>query len=249
MLLKDKIALVTGSTNNIGLEIARAFAREGAKVVVHSRHEEEAKKVAAELSGDYFAADVAKADQVGKMFERIGQKHGRLDILVNNVAHSSRNDILETTLEEWNQILAVNLTGYFLCIRHAARMMIEHGGGGVIINISAASGERGSPGTAAYSVSKGAINALTRQAAVDLAPYKIRVNGLISGIVGTPIGRKEMGNRKSEYDSIPLRRIGQPEDVAEAAVFLVSEKSSYITNAILPVDGGRMNSMGSASRG
>ena len=248
MLLKDKIALVTGSTNNIGLETARAFAREGARVIVHSRHQEEAQKVAVELGGDYFAADVARAEELEKMFDHIKKKHRRLDILVNTVAHSTKNDILETTLEEWERIMAINLTGYFLCIQHAARMMKEIGGG-AIINISAASGERGSPGTAAYSISKGAINSLTRQAAVDLAPYKIRVNGIISGIVGTPLGRKEMGNRKAEYDSIPLRRIGRPEDVAEAALFLASEKSSYITNTILPVDGGRMNSMGSASRG
>lgn len=248
MILKGKVALVTGSTNNIGLEIARAFAREGAKVIVHSRHEEDAKAIAIEIDGDYFAADIARSEQIGGLFDHIGKKHQRLDILVNNVAHSSKNDILETSLEEWNQILAVNLTGYFLCIQQAARIMIDKEGG-AIINISAGSGERGSPGTAAYSVSKGAVNALTRQAAVDLAPYKIRVNGLISGIVGTPIGRKDMGNRKAEYDSIPLRRIGRSEDVAEAAVFLASEKASYITNAILPVDGGRMNSMGSASRG
>ena len=247
MLLKDKIALVTGSTNNIGLEIARAFAREGAKVIVHSRHREEAGKIAGEIGGDFFAADLARPEPVEDLFAHIKEKHRRLDLLVNTVAHSTKNDILETTLEEWNRIIAVNLTGYFLCIQHAAGMMKQNGGG-AIINISAASGERGSPGTAAYSISKGAINALTRQAAADLAPYKIRVNGIIAGIVGTPLGRKDMGSRKAEYDNIPLRRIGRPEDVAEAAVFLASEKASYITNAILPVDGGRMNSMGSASR-
>jgi meso-butanediol dehydrogenase/(S,S)-butanediol dehydrogenase/diacetyl reductase len=247
MLLKDRIALVTGSTNNIGLAIAAAFAREGAKVVVHSRHEEDTKRVASEMGGDHFAADVADAAQVDALFSHIRNKHKRLDILVNSIAHSSKKDILETSLEEWNRILTINLTGYFLCIQHAARIMKENGGG-AIINISAGSGERGSAGTAAYSVSKGAINALTRQAAMDLAPYNIRVNCLISGLVGTPLGRKDMGNRKPEYDSIPLRRIGRPEEVAEAAVFFASEKSSYITNAILPVDGGRMNSMGSASR-
>jgi NAD(P)-dependent dehydrogenase (short-subunit alcohol dehydrogenase family) len=247
MLLKEKIALVTGSTNNIGLAIARAFAREGARVIVHSRHGDEAKKIAGEIGGDFFAADLSEAEQIGNLFAHIKQKHRRLDLLVNTVAHSTKNDIMETTLEEWNRIMALNLTAYFLCIQHGARMMKDNGG--AIINISAASGERGSPGTAVYSISKGAINALTRQAAVDLAPYKIRVNCIISGIVGTPLGRKDMGNRKMEYDNIPLRRIGRPEDVAEAAVFLASEKSSYITNAILPVDGGRMNSMGSASRG
>ncbi|MFQ5849520.1 MAG: SDR family NAD(P)-dependent oxidoreductase [Candidatus Binatia bacterium] len=246
MLLKDKIALVTGSTNNIGLGITRAFSREGARVVVHSRHEEEARKVAQELGGGYFAADVARPEELDALFDHIKRRYQRLDILVNTVAHASRNNILETTLEEWNQIMAVNLTGYFLCIRHAANIMKENGSG-AIINVSAASGERGSPGRAVYSISKGAINALTRQAAVDLAPYKIRVNGIISGIVGTPMGRRDMGNRKPEYDSIPLRRIGQPEDIAESAVFLASEKASYITNTILPVDGGRMNSMASAS--
>ena len=144
--------------------------------------------------------------------------------------------------------MATNLTGYFLCIQHAARMMKEQGGG-AIVNISAGSGERSSPGGAAYSISKGAINSLTRQAAVDLAPYKVRVNGLISGLVGTPMGQDDMRSRKPEYDIIPLRRIGRPEEVAEAAVFLASDKASYITNAILPVDGGRLNAMSSGSRG
>jgi NAD(P)-dependent dehydrogenase (short-subunit alcohol dehydrogenase family) len=245
MLLKDKIALVTGSTHNIGLAIARSFAREGATVVVHSRHQEDAKKIAQEIHGDAFAADVSDPDQVASIFEHIKKQHGRLDILVNSVAHSSKGGVLDVTLEEWNRIMAINLTGYFLCLQHAGKLMKAQGGG-VIINISAGSGERSSPGGAAYSVSKGAINSLTRQAAADLAPA-IRVNGIISGLVGTPIGQKEMGNRKPEYEIIPLRRIGRPEDVAEAAVFLASDKASYITNTILPVDGGRLNAMSSGS--
>jgi NAD(P)-dependent dehydrogenase (short-subunit alcohol dehydrogenase family) len=245
MLLKDKIALVTGSTHNIGLAIARAFAREGAKVIVHSRHQEDAQRVAQEINGDYFAADIAQSQQIAALFDHINKKHGRLDILVNNVAHSAKGGVLETSLEDWNRVIAINLTGYFLCIQHAGRMMNEQGGG-AIINISAGSGERSSPGGAAYSISKGAINSLTRQAAADLAPT-IRVNGLISGLVGTPMGQKEMGSRKPEYETIPLRRIGRPEDVAEAAVFLASDKASYITNSILPVDGGRLNSMSSGS--
>jgi len=245
MLLTEKIALVTGSTHNIGLGIARAFAREGAKVIVHSRHEHEAKQIASEIGGDYFAADVADADQVLGLFDHVQKQHRRLDILVNSVAHSSKGGVLETSLDEWNRIMTINLTGYFLCIQHAGKMMRQQGSGS-IINISAGSGERSSPGGAAYSVSKGAINALTRQAAADLAP-SVRVNGLVSGLVGTPIGSKDMGNRKPEYEMIPLRRIGRPEDVAEAAVFLASNKASYITNVILPVDGGRLNSMGSGS--
>jgi NAD(P)-dependent dehydrogenase (short-subunit alcohol dehydrogenase family) len=245
MLLENKIALVTGSTHNIGLGIARTFAREGAKVIVHSRHDEDAKKIAREINGDFFAADVAKPDEVAAMFDHISKNHGHLDILVNSVAHSAKAGILETTLEEWSRILTINLTGYFLCIQHAGKIMKAQGGGS-IINISAGSGERSSPGAAAYSVSKGAINSLTRQAAADLAPT-VRVNGLISGLVGTPIGSQDMGNRKPEYDMIPLRRIGRPEDVAEAAVFLASDKAAYITNAILPVDGGRLSFMTSGS--
>jgi NAD(P)-dependent dehydrogenase (short-subunit alcohol dehydrogenase family) len=246
MLLKDRLALVTGSTHNIGLGIARAFAREGATVIVHSRHEKDAKKIAAEIKGDSFAADVANPEEVAALFDHIGKRYGRLDVLVNSVAQSASAGVLETSLEEWNRTITINLTGYFLCVQHAGKMMKDQGGG-AIINISAGSGERSSPGGAAYSVSKGAINSLTRQAAVDLAPYNIRVNGIISGLVGTPIGQREMGNRKPEYDMIPLRRIGQPEDVAEAAVFLASDKASYITNTILPVDGGRLNAMSSAS--
>jgi NAD(P)-dependent dehydrogenase (short-subunit alcohol dehydrogenase family) len=245
MLLKDKIALVTGSTHNIGLGIARTFAREGALVIVHSRHRDDAQGIALEIGGDFFAADMAKADEIGAMFDHIKTRHSRLDILVNSVAQSAKGGVLETSLEEWDRIMTINLTGYFLCTQHAGRMMREQGSG-VILNISAGSGERSSPGGAAYSISKGAINSLTRQAAADLAP-EVRVNGIISGLVGTPIGQKDMGNRKAEYDMIPLRRIGRPEDVAEAAVFLASDKASYITNSILPVDGGRLNAMSSGS--
>jgi 3-oxoacyl-[acyl-carrier protein] reductase len=245
MLLKNKIALITGSTHNIGLATARAFAREGATVIVHSRHENDAKKLAGELAGDYFAADTGKPDAIAALFAHIKNRHGRIDILVNSVAQSAKGGVLDTPLEEWNRILSTNLAGYFLCIQHAGRMMLTQGGGS-IINISAGSGERSSPGGAAYSVSKGAINSLTKQAAADLAPT-VRVNGIISGLVGTPLGQKEMGSRKLEYDIIPLRRIGRPEDVAAAAVFLASDNASYITNAILPVDGGRLNSMSAGS--
>ena len=202
------------------------------------------KKVADELGGDFFSADVSNADQVKAMFEYIKSKHSELDVLVNNVAHPSKGDILDITLEEWNRILAINLTGYFLRIQHAAKMMKVQGSGSIII--SAGSGEYSSPGGAAYSISKGAVNSLTQQAAAGLAPA-VRVDGVISGLVGTPIGAKDMGNRKPEYDIIPLRRVSQPEDVAEAALFLASDKATYITNAILPVDGGRVDSMGSGS--
>ena len=133
MLLEDKIALVTGSTYNVGLAIARAFAREGAKVVVHSRHAADAKKVADEIGGDFFLADLSNAEQV-KAFEHIKSEHSELDVLVNNVALSSKGDILDITLEEWNRILAINLTGYFLCIQHAGKMMKAQGSAALSIS-------------------------------------------------------------------------------------------------------------------
>ena len=107
MLLKDKVALVTGSTHNIGLGIARAFAREGAKVIVHSRHEEDAKKIAGEIRGDYFTADVAIPAQVAAMFDHIRKQHGRLDILINSVAHSTSGGVLDVSLDEWNRIMTI----------------------------------------------------------------------------------------------------------------------------------------------
>src|SRR5262245_50571173 len=135
MLLTGKIALVTGSTHNIGLGVARAFAREGAKVIVVSRHEEDAKSVAAEIGGDYLAADVRDPGQVNDLFDHIRKRHGRLDILVNCVAHAAKGGVLDVSLEEWNQVMAVNLTGYLLTIQNAARIMKEQGQG-AIVNIS-----------------------------------------------------------------------------------------------------------------
>jgi NAD(P)-dependent dehydrogenase (short-subunit alcohol dehydrogenase family) len=144
MLLKDRIALVTGSTHNIGLGIARAFSREGAKVIVHSRHEEDAKKIADEIGGDHCVADVANPAELAALFGHIRKQHGRLDILVNSVAHSTSGGVLDVSLDEWNRIMTVNLTGYFLCIQHAGKIMKEKGGG-AIVNISAGSGERSTP--------------------------------------------------------------------------------------------------------
>ena len=245
MLLKDKIALVTGSTHNIGLAIARAFAREGAKVIVHSRHEADAKKIAQEINGDFFAADVAQPDQVGALFEHTKKNHSRIDILVNSVAHSAKGGVLDVTLEEWNRIMTINLTGYFLCLQDAGKMMIEQGVGARSAAACLVS-ELIAPFDTEYAAPPGLERSPEPAEMLIMLPT-VRVNGLISGLDGTPIGQKDMGNRKPEYDIIPLRRIGQPEDVAEAAVFLASDKASYITNTILPVDGGRLNAMGSGS--
>ena len=241
MDLSGKVAFVTGATSNIGLEIAELFAREGAHVIVHSTSIQGSSEVADRLGGDAIGADLSNPAAVMKAFDEVRERHGRLDILVNSAAQTVRKDLLTTTLEEWQQILAINLTGPFLCIQQGAQLMRDSGGGAVV-NISAASGQAASPGRAAYSISKSGLNALTRQAAVELAPFGIRVNAIISGPVGTPVGRRDMGARVPEDPSIPLGRIGRASEVAEVAAFLVSDRSSYVTNALIPVDGGRMNS-------
>jgi NAD(P)-dependent dehydrogenase (short-subunit alcohol dehydrogenase family) len=240
MDLSGKVAFVTGATSNIGLAIAELFAREGADVIVHSTSLQSSSVVAERLGADAVGADLRNPAAIAKAFDEVRERHDRLNILVNSAAQTVRKDLLTTTLEEWQQILAINLTGPFLCIREAAQLMRDSGGG-AIINISAASGEAASPGRAAYSISKGGINALTRQAAVELAPFGIRVNAIIPGPVGTPVGRRDMGARRPEDPSIPLGRIGRADEIAEVAAFLASDRASYVTNAMVPVDGGRMN--------
>ncbi len=237
--LEGKVALVTGSTSNIGLAAAETFAREGATVIVHSRHLDEARAVADRLGADALSADLADAAAVAALFADVGRRHGRLDVLLNCVARPARARLLDVTADDWAQTLAVNLTGALLCTQHAAGLMRRRGG--VILHVTAASAERASPGSAAYSISKAALNGLVRQAAVELAEHKIRVNAIVSGIVGTPVGSREMGSRAPDDAAIPLRRIGRPEEVAEAAAFLASDRAAYITNAFLAVDGGRMN--------
>jgi 3-oxoacyl-[acyl-carrier protein] reductase len=240
MDLSGKVAFVTGATSNIGLAIAELFTREGAHVIVHSTTIQGSGVVAERLGADAVGADLRDPAAIMKAFDQVREKHGRLDILVNSAAQTVRRDLLTTSLEEWQQILAINLTGPFLCTQQGAQLM-RRSGGGAILNISAASGEAASPGRAAYSISKSGINALTRQAAVELAPFGIRVNAIISGPVGTPVGRRDMGTRRLEDPGIPLGRIGRVEEVAEVAAFLVSDRASYVTNALVPVDGGRMN--------
>lgn len=238
MELDGKVALVVGATSNIGLAVAETFAREGATVIISSRHLDEARAVAERLGGAGLAVDLGDPEAVAALFAEIGRRHSRLDVLANCVARPSRSGLLDTTLAEWGQTLAVNLTGALLCTRHAAGLMRD---GGVIVHVTASSADRASPGSAAYAISKAGLNALVRQAAVELAPLGIRVNAVVSGLVGTPVGRRDMGNRRDEDSAIPLRRIGRPEEVAEAVVFLASDRAAYITNAFLAVDGGRMN--------
>jgi NAD(P)-dependent dehydrogenase (short-subunit alcohol dehydrogenase family) len=236
----EKVALVTGSTNNVGKSIAEALSRDGFRVMVTSRHESEAREVAEHLTkpGSYYGVDFSDAAQIADLFDYVKKSQGRLDVLVNNVACTKNETILDCSLETWEQTINTNLRSYFLCTKYAAEIMKEGGGGNIInITISAA---RGGKNKFSYIVSKGGISSLTGCAAADLAPYNIRVNAVGIGPTGSPVGSKDSPERKRgyEYSGSLTGHVGDPADVAQAVSYLVSEKSKYIYGAVLNVDGG-----------
>jgi NAD(P)-dependent dehydrogenase (short-subunit alcohol dehydrogenase family) len=236
-----KIALVTGSTHNMGKATAEALSADGCHVIITSRHADEAAAVAAGLPnpGSPYAVDYSDAAQIEGLFAYLKKEFGRLDILVNSLATTLNESILDCTVENWDYTLNTNLRSYFLCIKHAAELMKENGGGS-IVNMTVSS-DRGVKNKFSYVVSKGGIYFLTRAAALDLAQYHIRVNAVGSGLVGTPVGSKEhpeRANRAYENSRIPAGHIGEPADVARAVRFLLSDEAKFIYGQILPVDGG-----------
>lgn len=233
----ERVALVTGSTSNIGKAIAQTLSRKF-HVVVTSRHGAEGQEVAERFAGagSHVEVDFSDVASIGGLFEDIRNRFGRLDVLVNNVAYTKNESILDCDLETWAYTHNTNLRSYFLCTKLAAQMMRSRGGGSVVnITISATRAIRDK---FSYFVSKGGVNALTLAAAVDLAPFNIRVNAVGSGLVGTAVGRRDFSNRPYENPRIPLGHIGDAQNVADAVAFLVSEQASYITGGIIPVDGG-----------
>ncbi len=234
----ENIALVTGSTNNIGRAVAETLSREGYHVIITSRHGEEAREVSENLpqKGSFHQVDFSKAEDIQRLFEFTKEKFGRLDVLVNNVAYAKNESILDCDLETWQYTIDTNLRSYYLCSRYGAELMKATGGGN-IVNITVSS-TRGHKNKFSYMVSKGGINFLTLSAAVDLAPYNIRVNAVGSGPVGTPVGHRDYAGRQYKSEQIPIGHIGAPEDIANAVAFLVSEKEKHILGVILSVDGG-----------
>jgi NAD(P)-dependent dehydrogenase (short-subunit alcohol dehydrogenase family) len=249
MRLQSKVTIVTGGAMGIGKGIAGEFVKEGATVVIADVDEQAGRQAAAELqqAGGHASAarcDVSEEPQVKRLIEAVVAEHGRLDVVVNNAAIGVYQSVTEATTEDFDRCLAVNLRGPFLGIKHAVAPM-RASGGGSIINIASVHSVQNVGGTAPYAASKGGVAALTRAAAIDLAADNIRVNAICPGWIHTPL-------IQGIFDSAPdpdamrrdverrqlLKRLGTPEEVGRAAVFLASDDSSYVTGSLLFVDNG-----------
>jgi len=233
------IAVVVGSTSNIGKATAAGLSEDGYHVVVTSRHGDEAEAVAAEFPNEAssFELDVTEPAQIDALFEYVDGLDGTLSALANCLAYTANESILECDLDIWTRTMQTNLRSFFLTTKAAAERMKETGGGAIVnVTISRRSGSKGKFG---YSVSKGGVDSLTKSAALDLAPFGIRVNAVGSGLVGTPVGYRDMHGRSYEHERVPLGHVGDPEDVADAIRFLVSDRAKYVVGGMIPVDGGK----------
>jgi 3-oxoacyl-[acyl-carrier protein] reductase len=244
MKLKDQVAIVTGAGRGIGRAIALRMAAEGASVTVADIVAENAARVAKEIQEEGGRAhavpvDVTDPVQVDAMTRATLETFGRLDILVNNAGIGLTRLFLNTSLEEWERVLKVNLTGVFLSSQAASAVMVRQGGGR-IINLASLSGQRGGTGRAAYGASKAGVSMLTKVMAVELAPSGITVNEIAPGPVNTEMTAvtHDEATRQAYCNLIPMRRYAERDEIAAAAVFLASPDAAFINGQTLNVDGG-----------
>lgn len=247
MRLSGKTALVTGAASGFGAEIARVFAREGARVAIVDLNGEGAQKVAAEIGPAAIAvkADVTSCADIEAAVKATLAHGGKLDIVVNNAGWTHRNKpLLEVTEEEFDKVYAINVKSIYYMI-HTIVPVMSGQGGGVVVNVGSTAGIRPRPGLTWYNSTKGAVNLATRSLAVELAPQKIRVNcvapvmgatGLLESFMGVPDTPE---NRARFIATIPLGRLSEPKDIANACLYLASDEAEFITGVVLEVDGGR----------
>ena len=244
MRLQNQIAVVTGAGRNIGEDVSKLFAREGAKVAVVDLDPGRGGRVASEInatrpgSAISVVCDVASADSVDQMVQTVVKQFGAIDILVNNAAWTDHKTIFDITEEEWDRVMNVCLRSVWYCTRSAAKAMIDHKRKGKIINIASTSGHWGRREATAYTTAKAGVLNLTRSIAVQLAPEGIRVNSVSPNRIGSPVGQEEVPENRF-VKNLAGRR-GVPMDIAKAVVFLASDESDFIYAIDLPVDGGAL---------
>jgi 3-oxoacyl-[acyl-carrier protein] reductase len=236
--LKDKVAIVTGAGRGIGFVTAQTFAREGAKVVLVDRDLPEVEKAAAELQGLGVQADTSSSESVAALVQRVTQEYGRIDILVNNAGIIRDKQLLKMEETEFDQVIDVNLKGVYLCARMVAEVMAQQGGG-VILNASSVVALYGNFGQTNYVASKAGVIGMTKVWARELGRKGIRVNAVAPGFIET---RMTEGIPDKVIDKllerVPLGRMGKPQDIANAYLWLASDEASYVTGHVLSVDGG-----------
>jgi glucose 1-dehydrogenase len=254
MTSKDKAAIVTGAATGIGRETAFHLAREGIAVTVdYAGKSDQAEEVVKQINKDGGRAvavqcDVSQESDVQKLVAETVKAFGRLDILVNNAGIEHEMPFMETPLDLWNKVIAVNLTGPWMCSQAAAKQMAAQGEGGRIINISSVHEDLPMPTNAPYCASKGGLRMLMRTLAVELAPHKITVNNIGPGAIDTPLDKPTKDDPqkfKTLLGEIPLARMGRPEEVAGLVVFLASEAAAYVTGSTYFIDGGMLRQSGS----
>jgi 3-oxoacyl-[acyl-carrier protein] reductase len=243
MLLEGKVAIITGGSQGFGYAMAEEFSREAAAVVIVNRTREKGEEAAARLreSGGRASAvpcDTVDGGQVAGMVSRVKEEFGRIDILVNNAGIIRPAMIFKMKPEEWDMVLKTNLTGYFNCIRYVSEVMVEQKGGR-ILNISSVAGERGTIGQANYAAAKAGVHGLTKSAAKELSRYGITVNAIAAGLFRTAMSdRMPAEIKQKSIEEIPLKRVGEPWELAKLAAFLVSDNAAYITGQIIGINGG-----------
>jgi 3-oxoacyl-[acyl-carrier protein] reductase len=243
MKLKDKVAFVTGAAQGIGKAIAIALAKEGAKVVISDINIELATQTAKEVEALGVKSlplktNVADLEDVEKSVEETVKTFGKIDILVNNAGITKDNLLLRMKKEDWDAVIGVNLTGVFNCTKIVSRLMMKNTYG-KIINIASIVGQMGNFGQANYAASKGGVIAFTKAVAKEVAARNVTVNAIAPGFIRTAMTDKIPEDiRKKMLEQIPLAKLGQPEDVANAVVFLASPEADYITGQIIGVNGG-----------
>ncbi|MGN7358206.1 SDR family NAD(P)-dependent oxidoreductase [Paenibacillus sp. SAF-054] len=243
--VSGKVAIVTGAAGGMGKADALLLAQEGAKVVVTDIQEDKVNEVVAEINNNGgeaigFRHNVTSEDEWQHIVDETVKKWGKIDVLVNNAGISLAKKLVETTLQDWDKVMAINLTGGFFGLKHVIPVMQKNGGGS-IVNISSIAGLTGSNGAGPYTASKGAVRMLTKAVAIDYGKDNIRCNSIHPGYIETPMTKDLLSDdnmTKWFLSNTPLPRLGKAEDIAKGVLFLASDESSFINGAELAIDGG-----------